>query len=442
MKWIKYQIICNEINEEVILLNKKLGYSEDNLAIAEKEAYNGEYTVVEDDLPVPSAPPSYIPVEQIGVKNGVASLDGAGKVPSGQLPAMNYLPIKGGSLAGPVRLYRHPETDMEPVSKIYMQDYVSKVAPTISKVDETLLGSKTYSVSTPGTVTTVLKTDSLQEFLVKVKLTNTGGRDTGNGDLKLTFGGITFDLGRVNANYVDSRNDNFVYAKKTSQGWLIWKGDYAGGLDSSCFEYHKLAEVTSFSLEDYSHSASSTTTVGYSCTFEVYGVGDGTTPKVEILTETVTGSATVTFAGTYDSAGELTGTEIATGSTRGNGVNSAIAVFATEYPELTPLIQTVAALSNIKMIQVTVSADSTEGYKDGYEPLCQLVFNDGDGKWGWVGMSNGNYSFSAYTLADGKPGTDSYVPITKIGFNAWAYALGDVTFDFTIKVTYASIIDD
>lgn len=381
-------------------------------------------------------------VPQAGVPGGVASLNESGKVPSDQLPDMNYLPLKGGSLAGPVWLYRHPETDMEPVSKIYMQDYVSEVAPTSSKVDETLLGSKTYSVSTPGTVTTVLETDSLQEFLVKVKLTNTGGHLTGNGTLRLTFGGTTIDLGRSNANYVDNQNDNFVYAKKTSQGWLIWMGDYGHRSSSSYFEYRKLAEVTSFSLEDYSYTASSTETVGYSCTFEVYGVKDGTTPKVEILTETVTGSATVTFAGTYDSAGELTGTEIATGSTRGNGVNSAIAVFVTEYPELTPLIQTVAALSNVKMIQVTVSADSTEGYKDGYGPLCQLVFNDGDGKWGWAGMSGGNYSFSAYTLADGKPGTDSYVPITKIGFNAWGYAFGDVTFNFTIKVTYASIIVD
>lgn len=48
MKWIKYQIVCgkNE-NEEDILINKKVGYSNENLAIAQKEAYNG-YEIIED----------------------------------------------------------------------------------------------------------------------------------------------------------------------------------------------------------------------------------------------------------------------------------------------------------------------------------------------------------------------------------------------------------
>jgi len=48
MKWIKYQIVCgkNE-NGENILLNKKVGYSAENLAIAEKEAYDG-YEIIED----------------------------------------------------------------------------------------------------------------------------------------------------------------------------------------------------------------------------------------------------------------------------------------------------------------------------------------------------------------------------------------------------------
>lgn len=49
MKWIKYQIVCgtNENNED-ILLNKKVGYSDENLAIAEAEAYNG-YEIIEDE---------------------------------------------------------------------------------------------------------------------------------------------------------------------------------------------------------------------------------------------------------------------------------------------------------------------------------------------------------------------------------------------------------
>lgn len=37
-----------------------------------------------------------------GKSNGVASLDGSGKVPVTQLPAMDYLPLTGGTLSGPL----------------------------------------------------------------------------------------------------------------------------------------------------------------------------------------------------------------------------------------------------------------------------------------------------------------------------------------------------
>ncbi len=48
MKWIKYQVVQDTNGEEVILLTKKIGHSEANLAIAQVEAYNGEYTIEED----------------------------------------------------------------------------------------------------------------------------------------------------------------------------------------------------------------------------------------------------------------------------------------------------------------------------------------------------------------------------------------------------------
>lgn len=49
MKWIKYKIFQNVIDNLPVLIDKKVGHSEDNLAIAQKEAYNGEYTVEEDE---------------------------------------------------------------------------------------------------------------------------------------------------------------------------------------------------------------------------------------------------------------------------------------------------------------------------------------------------------------------------------------------------------
>ena len=45
MKWIKYQI--EEAGE---LISAGLSYSEKNLEIAVKEAYNGEYTIEDDGI--------------------------------------------------------------------------------------------------------------------------------------------------------------------------------------------------------------------------------------------------------------------------------------------------------------------------------------------------------------------------------------------------------
>lgn len=60
MKWIKYQFICNE--NDNILLTKRIGYSEENLAIAEKEAYNGQYIIEEDT--------AEMEIEPLGVELG------------------------------------------------------------------------------------------------------------------------------------------------------------------------------------------------------------------------------------------------------------------------------------------------------------------------------------------------------------------------------------
>lgn len=48
MKWIKYQVVQDTIDGEVILLTKKIEHSEANLAIANEEAYDG-YEIIEDE---------------------------------------------------------------------------------------------------------------------------------------------------------------------------------------------------------------------------------------------------------------------------------------------------------------------------------------------------------------------------------------------------------
>lgn len=62
-QWIKYQIVCgkNENNEDVII-NKRVGYSEENLAIAQREAYNG-YEIIEDEKEIWKEP---IPINKGG----------------------------------------------------------------------------------------------------------------------------------------------------------------------------------------------------------------------------------------------------------------------------------------------------------------------------------------------------------------------------------------
>lgn len=54
MKWIEYDYVCN--SNLGIVLQKKVEYNEVNLAIAEVEAYNGEYTIVEDEESVETFP--------------------------------------------------------------------------------------------------------------------------------------------------------------------------------------------------------------------------------------------------------------------------------------------------------------------------------------------------------------------------------------------------
>lgn len=64
MKWFKYYKSISKINvgtEENpewkdLLQEYGLQYSEANEEIVKKEAYNGEYTIVEDDTPEPEIP--------------------------------------------------------------------------------------------------------------------------------------------------------------------------------------------------------------------------------------------------------------------------------------------------------------------------------------------------------------------------------------------------
>lgn len=116
MKWIKYQIVCNTVNTgteeepnyEDVLIDKKVGYSEANLTIAQNEAYNGEYEIIEDEKSFDKKP---IPVEYGGTgannaKDARTNLEitpdniGAAKASH----THSYLPLSGGKMTGAVTM--------------------------------------------------------------------------------------------------------------------------------------------------------------------------------------------------------------------------------------------------------------------------------------------------------------------------------------------------
>lgn len=59
MKWIKYKYVCSKVDGQNILLEKKISYSEANIVIAKNEAYNGQYTIIEDSNTIEIEPLSF-----------------------------------------------------------------------------------------------------------------------------------------------------------------------------------------------------------------------------------------------------------------------------------------------------------------------------------------------------------------------------------------------
>ena len=65
-KAIKYKFLSCEVNHgtdespdiEQIFLDVSMGWNEANEAVAKREAYNGEYEILDDGKPEPVAPPT------------------------------------------------------------------------------------------------------------------------------------------------------------------------------------------------------------------------------------------------------------------------------------------------------------------------------------------------------------------------------------------------
>ena len=78
MKWIEYQVLCNE--EKNIFINKKIEHTVANLAIAENEAYNGQYYITEDQKNYEKKPVE-IEFGGTGATNASGALSNLGAIP-------------------------------------------------------------------------------------------------------------------------------------------------------------------------------------------------------------------------------------------------------------------------------------------------------------------------------------------------------------------------
>lgn len=88
------------------------------VVMPQKDDYTADMVGARPDNWTPSASDvGAIPKTEKGAQNGVATLGADKKVPKEQLPEMNYLPLTGGTLTGPVNI-QAPAEDNQPLRRI------------------------------------------------------------------------------------------------------------------------------------------------------------------------------------------------------------------------------------------------------------------------------------------------------------------------------------
>lgn len=174
---------------------EKAGAASADAARAEKAAENAEAIAGGD----------FIPSSQKGKPGGVATLDENGKVNATELPKMDYLPLSGGEVSGPL-LVGEPRGKMEAANKEYVDSSISgktlEITPQICMVflnveawnpDHALSAEYAAEYYCDCEVSGVLKDETRQIIWVSPTMDSrsayeaAGVRCIANGENKLTF---------------------------------------------------------------------------------------------------------------------------------------------------------------------------------------------------------------------------------------------------------------
>lgn len=138
-KWLKYQIVCNA--DKNILLDKKIEYTEANIVIAQNEAYEGVFTIEEDDKVLEKEPLS-VELGGTGAKVGTEACKniGAVQVPTGTdlTEGFIYQNPDGTTKFVPQKLFKYSVivdngADGTPSAVEYADDCVGFTPMTMSK---------------------------------------------------------------------------------------------------------------------------------------------------------------------------------------------------------------------------------------------------------------------------------------------------------------------
>lgn len=116
-----------------------------------------------------------------GEAGGLATLDGTGKVPAGQLPTLNFLPLSGGTLTGPVNFYNGTVGTQIIGSRFGWGNNIQRWATVLETTAAFSLWSYDSAGATPTQRMTIANTTGVTTFFADV---NVNGITTSSGDVR------------------------------------------------------------------------------------------------------------------------------------------------------------------------------------------------------------------------------------------------------------------